>query len=73
MITEEKIVEAAKACGFNSFNYMGANTELLTRFAQHFYRQGLIAGADRCELIFDEDEGGAYTCSKVLRQMAEGG
>jgi hypothetical protein len=82
MITETQIIEAAKECGFNSFNYMGANTELLTRFALHFYRQGLIDAAEKCKdnapWTDRYSDNAEYTekracleCAEAIRQMAE--
>ena len=86
MITETQIIEAAKAmntfCQTEYEDYTHSCFEFsedeLTKFAQHFYRQGLLDAAEKCDDISNAElffvgtfVEGANTCTKALRQMAE--
>ena len=75
MITEKQIIEAAKACAIwkDCLDFYVASDEELTKFAQHWYRQGLLDAAEKCDQI-----GKPYTalttaefCGEALRQMAD--
>jgi tagatose-1,6-bisphosphate aldolase non-catalytic subunit AgaZ/GatZ len=74
MITETQIIEAAKECGLYGFRSPTPEViEAATKFAQHFYRQGLLDAAEKIE----KDEAEAYfnlnanDCAEAIRQMAE--
>lgn len=71
MITNEMILDAAKECGDWNGQTCEMNDVGLQAFAKRMYQLGLLDGAERCEQIFDDDEGGAYTCSVTLCQMAK--
>jgi hypothetical protein len=69
MITTEQIIEVAKECGFpHKVNGVIPlwNTEL-TKFANHFYKRGLLDAADACAGM----DGGECIFSRGLRDMAE--
>jgi hypothetical protein len=88
MITETQIIEAAKECGADqkTFGYhyetegtVFYNPEQLTQFAQHFYRQGLLDAAEKCEERMPLYEAGGFIreysaarkCAEAIRQMAD--
>ena len=75
MLTAEQIIEAAIECGAKQVDIPGVvlmveyKGELVTnysrRLAQHFYRQGLLDGADKLDTMYVTENGAAE-----LRQMA---
>jgi hypothetical protein len=84
MITTEQIIEAARAAGMVAAKYdtppfitFGLTSEDLIKFAQHFYRQGLLDAADKCDAtkLIDTptivETAAISKCNKAIRQMAE--
>jgi hypothetical protein len=85
MITETQIIEAAKECGLYGFRSPTPEViEAATKFAQHWYRIGLLDAAEKCKNIRwkgyvpPEDggaaeyfDGAAECCEEEIRQMAK--
>ncbi len=73
MITETQIIEAAKACDYSEFSSeFRTTTEKLIALAQHFYKQGLLDAAEKCDRMWKkEDSFDAHTLREAIRNMAE--
>jgi hypothetical protein len=75
MITNDQIIEVAKEFGF-SFNSAGrwqgiVDLRDIYRFAQHFYRQGLLDAAEKVKADAEMNVGDRLYVARLLRQMAE--
>ncbi len=78
MITTEQIIEAAKECGYDlkTDGFIGdqCTWNVFSRFANHFYKQGLLDGAEKCEnpfLLNRDSKSTAKNLAEAIRQMAE--
>jgi hypothetical protein len=82
MITTEQIIEAAKETGVDVLTFMYQEKKLrmmdyampeLQRFANHFYKQGLLDAVEKCanQDCFVLDEATFTACAEAIRQMAE--
>ncbi len=77
--TEQQIIEAAKECGARFAPLVWEDgmqqmfkTNQLHRFALHFDKQGLLAGAESVmrNVNIDKD-GDGFICAEALRAMAD--
>ena len=80
MITETQIIEAAKECCVEKdcLDFYVASDEELTKFAQHWYKIGLLDAAEKCASLpsfeFDGHEERTTNpddCAEEIRAMAE--
>ncbi len=80
MITEQQIIEAAKDnfCSTDYGDYTHEcyefSKEELSRFALRFYKQGLLAGAEKCDDLgkgLNKIEPISAVISKAIRAMAD--
>ena len=80
MITEQMIIEAAKAHFLMPQNddQLGIHASTLGSFAKYFYRKGLRDAAEKCDEVAEYHrcvdagrEGTAMHCANKLREMAQ--